>query len=489
MFHRGLRPPCQREIHLALIGLAAVLSATIKKQPSQGDGSVKGEPNPPPFPRSSGVPNLLLDILGISKTTTTGVVVACCLLLAGAVFLCIWSAPPATLTMTAGPEGSIFHTNAMRYADALAKQGVRLRVLSSRGSFENLQRLDDPRQHVDVGFVLGGVTNDAVNRLFSLGSISYQPLFLFYRGEQMDLLSSLEGKRVAIGPSGSGTRSLALNLLEMNGIKSGEKTALLELEPRDSAKALLDGSVDAAFLMGEDAPTALLREMMRAPNVHLFSFKQAVAYTRRISYLNVLELPEGVIDFGKNIPNTNVFLIGPTVELIARDRLHPALSDLLLEAARKVHGRAGLLQRKGEFPAPLEHDFRLSSDAVRFYKTGKTLFYRYLPFWLATLISRIVVVFVPMVIVLIPIIRSAPRIYTWRVRSRIYRWYRALLALEREWAVDLSSSDRKALLRRLDEIDEGVNKLKVPAFAADLYYDLRGHIRFVRRLVNHQVNK
>src|SRR5262249_38008230 len=156
-------------------------------------------------------------------------------------------------------------------------------------------------------------------------------------------------------------------------------------EPRESAKALFEGSIDAVFLMGEDASTATLRELLRAADIHLYSFKQAAAYIRRFGYLSVLQLPEGSLDFGKNIPHQDVYLLGPTVELVARRHLDPALLDLLLDAAREVHGRASLLQKKGEFPAPLEHDFKISPEALRYYKSGKSFFYRFLPFWLASL--------------------------------------------------------------------------------------------------------
>jgi hypothetical protein len=190
-----------------------------------------------------------------------------------------------------------------------------------------------------------------------------------------------------------------------------------------------------------------------------------------------------VIDFGRNIPPEDVYLVGPTVELIARENLHPALSDLLLGAAREVHGRATLLQQKGEFPAPLEHDIRLSADAARFYKSGKGFFYRFLPFWLASLTSRIVVVFVPTIVLLIPVLRSIPYLYRWRIRTRIYRWYRALLSLERELFEASDPGKREQLLKRLDEIEEAVNQMKVPASFADQFYGLRGHIGFVRQMV------
>ena len=441
---------------------------------------------PAPTPKPLG---MMMEIFGVSRIAAIGAAFFICLVLAGAVFFFVKSAPPGTITITCGPEGSIFQTNASGYAKILARHGVKLKVLTSRGSLENLQRLSDPSFPVDIGMVQGGVTNGAKDRLVSLGSISYQPLLVFYRGEPVDLLSSLAEKRIVVGPVGSGTRALALTLLEANAISTNGTTPLLDWEPKEASKGLLEGKVDAVFLMGEDASPTMMRELLRAPDVHLLSFKQAVAYTRRFNYLNVLELPQGSIDFGKNLPAQDVHLIGPTVELVARETLHPALSDLLLDAARDVHGQATVLQRKKELPAPIEHDFRISADATRFYNSGKKLPYRYLPFWLASLTSRIVVVFVPVIVVMIPLLRSIPAFYRWRIRSRINRWYGVLLSLERELFREREVEKRKPLLQRLEEIERAVNKMKVPASFADQFYGLRGHIDFVRQMVNEKLPK
>jgi len=160
--------------------------------------------------------------------------------------------------------------------------------------------------------------------------------------------------------------------------------------------------------------------------------------------------------------------------------LHPALSDLLIEAAQEVHSGAGLLRRKGEFPAPIEQEIRISPEASRFYKSGKGFLYRYLPFRFASLLNRVVVVFVPMIVLLLPALRLIPAIYRWRFRSRIFRWYRALLMIEQDLITQLAPEKRKALMERLDNIEEAVNRMKVPASFADQFYGLRGHITFVR---------
>ena len=452
-------------------------------------GRTPGDPSGGPGAAAPGAAGMFKETLGLNRRFTLSAALLILFLLAVGFVVFFSSGPPMTITITSGPEGSIFHTNALKYAPILARQGIKTKILTSRGSLENLELLTNPKFRVDVGFVQGGVTNAGMDKLMSLGSISYQPLMLFYRGASIELLSELGGKRVAIGAVGSGTRSLATTLLAINSIQPGGTNTLLDWEPKESAKALLEGKVDAVFLMGEDASSAVLRQLLRTPGIHLYSFKQAAAYSRRFSYLTALQLPQGSIDFGQNIPSQDVSLIGPTVELVAREHLHPALSDLLLEAAREIHGRSTILQRKSEFPAPLEHDFRISPDAARFYKSGKSFFYRYLPFWLASLTSRIVIVFVPMVVVLIPVLRSIPTVYRWRMRSRIFRWYRALLALERRSLEMPDPANCGALLKELDEIEIAVNRMKVPASFADLFYSLRCHIDFVRNLLNQNLGR
>ena len=422
------------------------------------------------------------EIFGLSRGVAVAAVVSTGLLLLLAFFWFFHSAPPHTITITTGPAGSGFATNAIRYGKILASNGVTLKILSSEGSLQNLQRLSDPSFHVDIGFVQGGVTDGPSKlKLVSLGSITYQPLLVFYRGETViELLSGLKGKRLAIGPAGSGTRFLALELLGRNGIRPGAETTLLDLEGAEAAKALLEGSVDAAFLMGDSASPQVMVQLLRAAGIQLLHFTQADGYTRRISYLNKLELPKGSVDFGKNIPAQDIYLIGPTVELLARPDLHPALCDLLLEAAQEVHGGANLLQRKGEFPAPLEHEYPISAEASRYYKSGKSFTYRYLPFRLASLVNRILVAFVPIVVLLIPALKVVPSLFSLRIKLRIYRWYRALLTLERDALGQLTPEKRKELLARLDHLEQEVNKMKVPASFADQFYALRGDIGFVR---------
>lgn len=398
---------------------------------------------------------------------------------------------PTTFTITAGPEGSAFERYAERYQKILAREGVTLKILPSKGSRENLQRLAEAKGKgakagPDVGFVLGGEAGDEVPpQLVSLGSVAVQPMMVFYRGKPRALLSDFKGLRLDIGPEGSGTHTLALAMLKANGIEPGtpgDTTRFVDTANEVTAAALITGRIDAFFATSESTPAALTRGLMRAEGVHLFHFAQADGYTRKIKTLNKLMLPRGAIDLGEDIPAQDTQLVGPTVELIARDSLHPALVDLLLDAAREVHGQAGLYRKRGDYPAPLEHEFRISPDASRYYAQGKSFLYRTFPFWLASLITRLLAVLVPIVLLMVPALRVLPTLYRWRMTSRIYRWYGALQRLEREARKpDATPTQRDAWMQELDRIEQAVRKIEVPAAFGDLFYGLRGHIAAVRQ--------
>ncbi len=306
-------------------------------------------------------------------------------------------APPGTIRLISGPHGSGFRTQAEKYKQILEREGVKVEVLPSRGALDNLDKLADRTAKVDVGFVQGGLAEGReVGGLFSLGSLFAQPLMIYYRGDEpVDVLSQLKGKRLAVGPEGSGTRVLALKLLKANEM-DGPPTVLLDLGGEEAAKALLAGTVDAAFLMGDSATPQVMRSLREVPGVGLMSFRQADAYLRKFRFLSKLTLPEGAMDLGKNYPPRTLQLVGPTVELVARSDLHPALSDLLIRAAREIHGTPGLFRNAGEYPAPLARDFPISREAERYYKSGEQFLYKRLPFWLASLVDRLLVVLLPL---------------------------------------------------------------------------------------------
>jgi hypothetical protein len=390
-------------------------------------------------------------------------------------------APPSTIRLISGPDKSGYRATAEKYKKIIERYGVRVEILPSRGALDNLRQLANPSVKADVAFVQGGLTEGVdVSQLVSLGSLFAQPLMVYCRSDTPpELLSQLKGKRLAIGPEGSGARVLALNILKANEME-GAPTTLLDLTGADAARALMAGTIDAAFLMGDFATPEVMRSLRGVPGIELMTFRQADGYLRKFRFLSKLTLPEGAMDLGRDYPPRTIELVGPTVELVARRHLHPALSDLLISAAREIHGGPGMFRTAGEYPAPLARDFPISAEAERYYKSGEQFLYKRLPFWMASLVDRLLVLLLPLLVVIVPATRIAPAIYRWRVRSRIYRWYGALMAIEREVQLDHSPEKRAEILSRLDDIAQAVNEIKTPLSFADQLYVLRDHVASVR---------
>lgn len=391
-------------------------------------------------------------------------------------------APPRHLTITTGGESGAYYPFAKRYAEILARSGITLEVKTSAGSLENLQRIR--KGEAEVGFVQGGAmlppesAEESVP--LSLGSVYYEPVWVFYRGEQtVSRLHQLEGRRIAVGAEGSGIRGLALQLLEANEISTRGKH-IVPIAGLDAAEALQQGQIDAAFIIA--APEApVVQVLLRSPGVRVMSFSQADAYARRFPFLTKIILPHGAVDLVRNTPPHDTVLLATTANLIVSEDLHPALASLLLQATSEVHGKSGFFQHSGEFPAYKDHSFELSADAERYYKSGTPFLQRYLPFWIAVLVERLFVMLLPLFALLLPLLRIAPAIYTWRVRSKIFRCYGELKFLENDIRQHYDAARHADYLERLDRIEEEANTRNIPLGFTDLLYTLREHINFVRQ--------
>ncbi len=404
-----------------------------------------------------------------------------------AVFVAFWfaarfvkPAPPDKFVMTTGADGGAYHLFAQRYRDILKREKITVTLKPSAGSIDNLQRLQNSAANVDVGLIQAGVVvGEAPAGLRSLGAVAYEPLWIFYRGkDEIDRLSQLAGKRVAVGADGSGTRALALQLLKASGI-DGSSSELLPIGGNEAVSALIDETVDAALLVASpDAPT--VQALAKAKDIKLASLVQAEAFTRRFPYLTAIQLPRGAIDLADDLPARDVILLATTANLIVKEDFHPALGFLLLQAATEVHGRAGVLQKAGEFPAAKEIEFLLADEAKRYYKSGTPFLQRYLPFWVANLIERMAVLLLPLVAVLLPLFKILPALIQWRNKSRLFKWYRELRYLEAQAAASTDPSRLGSYLDRLDEIENGVNNTRVGASYSDYVYNLRLHVDLVR---------
>lgn len=425
----------------------------------------------------------LRDLLVAFGPITLMVVIVC-----GVGYWLVDPAPPRVIDISSGQENGSYERFAKRYAQELKKNQITLRQQSSQGSEENLSRISDPDSEIEVGFVRSGSTDEAQANergLISLGSLFYEPIWVFYRSpKEFTTISQFKGKIVNVGPDGNGVAKLFNQILSVNSM-SEEDVTIQKLTDTPGTVALLDKKVDVLiFSSASDSP--LVQMLLQTPGIRLFDFVQAEAYTRRFPFLSHVVLPRGIVDIGKDIPAHDYHLIAPTATLVAHESLHPALMGLLLQAAHRIHSGADWFSRQGEFPSDKYTEIPVAHEAEKFYKNGPPMLQRYLSFWIANFIERMWVVIVALGALFLPLSKIIPPLYVWRIRSRIYRWYGQLRLVEQA-IEEVAAADKQSVaekqLRHLDEIEEKVNRITIPLSYAEELYGLRSHIHFVRSRV------
>lgn len=399
-------------------------------------------------------------------------------------------APPRTLAIASGSPGGFYDSLGSQYAERLTEEGLEITVIPSAGTAENIGLLEQTDGGAQVAFVQGGVAEKPrKSDLVSLGSIALEPLWIFTRknGAPLTRLAQLKGRTVAVGPEGSGTRPLALSLIEA-AVEEGDRPSLSDLGGRAAADALQTGEIDAAFFVTAPS-TVYIQTLLADPNILLVNLERANALQQQFSFLSLVPVPQGALDLYRNIPPEDFVLLAPATTLVARSNVHPAIISLVLDVANAMHRDEAIFGMVGAFPSEKYTDFKLSAEARRYFEFGPSFLRRYVPFWAANVIERLWVLIIPLITIMIPLMRVAPPAYRWQIRRRIYVWYEDLRELETQWWAAEDEARREELLLQIDKIRDDVNRLKIPVAYADELYHLRMHIAFVKAMMAEGVRR
>jgi TRAP-type uncharacterized transport system substrate-binding protein len=410
------------------------------------------------------------------------VLIALALLVAG-----VWAAiaalrplPERTFTMATGPAGSAQAAVGEQSRALLAKEGVTLRLVETGGSFDNVALLRDPKSRVSAAFVQGGTTSPSESPgLLSLGTLFYEPLWIFCRCTP-DGAADVRafGAHVSIGPKGSTTHATTLKLLTMSGIDPS-RFRLEGYAPDKAADELLAGRLDTVVIdTGWESPA--VQRLLADPSINVFNSPRADAYVALVPYLSKVKLPMGVANLAANRPPQDVFLLANKASLVVREDLHPALQYLLIDAATKIHGGPGIFNPAGTFPAAEMGDLPLSDEAQALYRSGPSFLRRHLPFWLAELVQRLLLLLVPLAGVVYPVFRFAPDAWRWQQERRVLGMYRELRRVEQQLRDSPDVARRAELHARLDDLEARAAQVKLSDTFAAPSYELKQNIRFVQ---------
>lgn len=407
-----------------------------------------------------------------------GVVVACVIYLLVNI---LGVRPPKEFTIATGREGGAYYAFAEQYRERLAEEGYTLHIRPTAGSHETIALLH--AGEVDAGFVQSTAytahESGELAGLSTLASLYYEPLWIFYRGDLPQpptRMAELRGLRITVGEIGSGTYTASLFLFAQNGVNEGN-TELVVGPSAEEARQLEDGGLDAmTIVVGAESP--LLQELLSRPDLQLMPIKHADAYTSRYKDIFKVVLPMGVIDLEKNIPAEDKQLLAATATLVASDGLHPDLARLLLIIATEVHSKGGILERAGEFPAPVLAGIPMSPDAVRYLKNGPTGLERVLPLWMASRLERILFLLLPVALIAYPLFRGTPYALGFLNRYRLKRRYLYLRELDQR-ADSFSSQELDEAIAQLQAFEQYIStRVNVPTSLLDDYYQLRLHTTF-----------
>ena len=382
--------------------------------------------------------------------------------------------PPSDITLATGRKGTTFNYFGERYRERFARAGIKLTLRETAGALENFRLLQDANSGVHIAFVIGGISDRRqAPEVSSTGLIFNVPFWVFYpSADLLDGLQQLKGKRIAVGPEGSGARYTAERVLSKADINS-QSARLLPLAGDVAVDALNEGKVDAAFIVsGSDAPA--VGALLANPGVRLMDFSTAEAFTRIFPDLVRLVLPRGVIKIDPVNPSNDVTLIGTTAKVLIRDDVHPAIVQLLARTMKEEHGGPGLFQRSGEFPAIADPEFPVAEIAVDYYKNGPPFLAKYLPFWMTTYARRMIAFLVATLAVIFPVFGFAPRVYGWFVQERLRKLYRRLRVVENTLQVGLAAPQLEALQSELADIERATSD--VPMRNSELYFILKYHL-------------
>lgn len=394
-------------------------------------------------------------------------------------------APPSQFTIATGAKNKTYEAIGQKYRDILARSHVDVELRLTNGAADNIKLLNDPTSGIKVGIAQGGISDSEQSPdLLSLGRINYQIYWIFHRAaEPLDDLRQLKGKRIAVGPPGSGQRATTEKILGISGVNS-ENSTLLNLMTQGAEAALNDGQIDALFLpIALDAP--VLQTLLENPRLRPMSFTEAEAVTRIFPFLARLVLPRAVIDFERIVPATDLILIATPNIVLVRNDIHPALIDLLAQAIVETSGKPGIFQRAGEFPTLIDPEYPLAPSALDFYKNGPSFLNWYLPFWMTSYAHRIIAVLIAVIAIVLPVFSYAPKLYQWFVQDRMRKLYRRLRIVDKALLTELTVADVQSLQTDLANIDRAASI--VPMRNSDLFFDLRTHIDRTRTLLAAQL--
>ena len=395
--------------------------------------------------------------------------------------------PKRVITIATGSIHGQYYQTAIKYKELLDKVDVKVNIITSSGSLENIKLLNEKK--VDIAFIQNGtIKPNTTKSIEALASVYYEPLWLFYKKDLNDIqyIQDLKSKKISLGLEHSGTKDLSSEVLAINGINK-DNAQLEYFNAKESKDKLLKDELDALFLV-TSANSKIIKELLENKDIAVFSFKRAIAYSKKFHYLEPINLYEGTVDIYNNMPSRDIKLLSTTATLVVNKDFSDELIRIFLKKVKDVHKRKSLFEAENQFPNINNIEIDMNEEAFRYFTYGDTFLEKVFPYWIASNLDRLKILLIPLLTLMIPLFKGVFPLYRWSIRSKIYRWYDEVQDLD----LSLEGLSKEELIEKLKELEklkqEIKEETKVPLSYMGEYYDLIMHLELIISKVNIKIS-
>ena len=390
------------------------------------------------------------------------------LLIFGGVIIYLKPFPFTGISIATSYKGGDWYQFGEGAISLLKERGINLEVVATSGTIENAEELNDPKSKVNAGFVYAAaLSKDQQKGLYSLGSISYDPVWIFYRNElanKITTIQDLSKYKVSLPPKKSGSYILTKKLFQTNGIDIDSNPNFVSSSWEDLRANILSDKADI-YIFITTMIDPLVEELIHSPNMTLFNFPGALAYQRKFDYLDAVTIPAGSINIEKKLPVRDISLIATTTTLAVRKDLHPSLQLALLMTSKQIIQDSSRLffSKRNEFPDYFDPSIHISPIARNYYNYGPPKTTEYLPYWLVVFVDRFWFVLIVAFAIIYPLSKLNFHLRRFRFIIRERTHYEMLLNMEKEiTGKKLLSEEKEKLLKKLDMINKQALQHFVP---------------------------
>ena len=394
--------------------------------------------------------------------------------------------PPKVVGIAVGREGTSDGQYGEKLVAFFAENGVKLNITYTEGGKQPISVMNQEKS-IQSALVLGGLykKREIDDKVFSLGSTQYEPLWLFYRGDTITddepILHFATTTGIAIGLPGSGSNALVQAIINSGQPRTPTEYKLFEWPYLKAVDALISGEIKALTTV-DGVDSKVIQRLLADPNIRIAHFPLAPAYDKRFPQLDLVSVPRGSFTTSPIFPSVDIQMVATSLTLIVEKDLHPALQLLFLMAIDSLaDARDQFFYKPDDFPSLKDSNISLSPIAKQYFTKGPPDALNHVGFILASLVDRIWFFILSALAIFYPLYRLLPNFRTTLGNIKISDAQEILYLIQERFSHAQTQAEFDATMQDFITFQEEV-ALWIPRISVPAYYQIVRPIEFVKKI-------